>query len=141
MIASFIIAMVFKFGIPGYFSPGMELILGVLFTTTIWVATTFMTPPVDRSTLISFYQLIKPHSRGWKPVIEEGLATGKLDESDINVGQLPQEFGGMVSGIFLVYGLLFSIGWLIYANFTAALIGGIVSCLAGLGLWYSWKKT
>lgn len=141
MIASFIIAMVFKFGIPGYFSPGMELILGVLFTTTIWVATTFMTPPVDRSTLISFYQLIKPHSRGWKPVIEEGLATGKLDESDINVGQLPQEFGGMVSGIFLVYALLFSIGWLIYANFTAALIGGLVSCLAGLGLWYSWKKT
>lgn len=139
MVISFILAMVFKFGMPGHFSSSTELILGVVITTVAWVAATYLTPPVERETLVSFYQLIKPHSGGWRPVVDEGIASGALKEDDITTGQLPRELAGMFSGIFLVYSLLFSTGLLLYGNYNYAMLGLIISVVAGWGLWRSWQ--
>ncbi len=139
MVVSFVVAMVFKFGMPGYLPSHVELILGVLITTVAWVSVTFMTPPVGEETLVSFYKLIKPHSGGWRPVIEKGVANGALEESQVTTGQLPRELAGMFSGIFLVYGLLFTTGFVLYGEMQYALVGFVISAIAGWGLWRSWQ--
>lgn len=139
MVVSFVVAMVFKFGMPGYFSSHIELILGVVITTAAWVGVTFLTPPVGQDTLASFYNLIKPHSGGWRPVIEKGVTDGVIDKSQVTTGQLPRELAGMFSGIFLVYGLLFTTGFVLYGEMQYALFGFVISAIAGWGLWRSWQ--
>jgi Na+/proline symporter len=141
MIISLGVAIIFKFILPeGTFEGHVELLLSVAITTVGWVAVTFLTPPVDRETLFSFYNLIKPHSNGWKSVIAEGIAAEKINPNDVTTGKLPQELTGMFAGIFLVYGVLFTTGLFLYGRTTNALIGVVISVVAGVMLWRSWKK-
>lgn len=138
MVVSFLVALLFKFGIPDVLSNSTELLLSVAITTISWVLVTFMTRPTNRSTLISFYKLIKPHSYGWKPVIEQGLSEKKLTNSDLTIGRLPSELISMFSGIFLVYGILFGIGYLLYGNMIYMSIGFGISIIAGIVMFKTW---
>jgi Na+/proline symporter len=141
MIISFMVAVVFKFVIPGYFPNHIELLLGVGITTVGWVLVTFLTPAVEHDRLVHFYQLIKPHSTGWQPVLEKGLAEGALDQAAITTGQLPRELMAMFSGIFLVYGVLFSTGFWLYGNIPYALFGTLISIVAAWVFRQAFRKS
>jgi hypothetical protein len=142
MVISLAVAIIFKFVLPEEYALDghIELLLSVAITTVGWVVVTFLTPPVDRETLFSFYNLIKPHSNGWKPIIAEGIAAEKINPDEVTTGKLPQELTGMFAGIFLVYGVLFTTGLFLYGRTTNALIGVVISIVAGVMLWRSWKK-
>ncbi|MGB1121006.1 MAG: sodium:solute symporter family protein [Saprospiraceae bacterium] len=141
MIISFVIAVIFKFILPkGTLDGHVELLLSVAITTIGWIAVTLMTPAVERKTLIDFYNLIKPHKGGWQPVIQEGIANEQINPNEVTTGKLPQELTGMFAGIFLVYGVLFTTGLFLYGQLTHALIGAVISVLAGVLLWRSWQK-
>ncbi len=140
MIISLLVAITFKFIIPGTFSSHVELILSVLITTVGWIAVTYMTAPVDSNTLISFYKLIKPHSYGWEPVINQGVKEQKIDRGAINVGQLPTEVLGMFIGIFLVYGILFTTGLFLYGKTMMGFGGLLISLVLLVLLRQSFKK-
>jgi Na+/proline symporter len=141
MIISFLVAVVFKFIIPGYFPNHIELLLGVGITTFGWVLVTFLTPAVEHDRLVHFYQLIKPHSTGWQPVLEKGIAEGAIDQTTITTGKLPRELMAMFSGIFLVYGVLFSTGFWLYGNIPYALFGTLVSVIAGVVFRKAFRKS
>ncbi len=141
MVISFIVAFLFKYGpLKGSLQSYQELLVSVAVTTIGWILVTYMTRPTDRSTLIKFYQFIKPHSNGWQPVIAEGVASNQIKSSEITTGQLPNELLKMFAGIFLVYGILFTTGFVLYGDMTYSLIGIVVIVLAGGTLWRFWKR-
>jgi Na+/proline symporter len=140
MVISFLVAITFKFIIPGTFAGHIELILGVLITTVGWIAVTYMTPATDKDTLVDFYRLIKPHSYGWKKVVAYGVQNQKITPDDITVGKLPMELSGMFGGIFLVYSALFSLGFWIYGNQTYALIGLAIVVISGYVVRRAWNN-
>jgi Na+/proline symporter len=140
MVISFVIAIVFKFIIPGYFPNHIELLLSVAITTIGWVSVTFLTPSVDRGTLVHFYQLIKPHSMGWKPVVAQALADQVITKEEVTIGKLPRELSGMFAGIFLVYGILFTTGFWLYGNMPYAIVGTVISIISAYVLRKAWQK-
>ncbi|MEM7104437.1 MAG: sodium:solute symporter family protein [Bacteroidota bacterium] len=141
LVISFLVAIFFKFGIPEALPGHYELILGVLVTTIGWVAVTFMTSPDDEKTLISFYKMIKPHSYGWRPVIEKGIEQEAISKSDVTTGKLPSELLAMFCGIFMVYGALFTMGYILYGQMTFAIIGLVITIASGYTLFKTWNKT
>ncbi|MEZ4917612.1 MAG: sodium:solute symporter family protein [Saprospiraceae bacterium] len=140
MVISFLVAVTFKFVIPNTFSNTAELLISVLITTLGWIAVTYATQPTDEQTLIRFFKLIRPHSMGWKPIVEKGMATGELRQEDVTVGKLPRELSAMFAGIFMVYGILFATGFALYGNGLYAGVGIAITVLCGWVLWKGWSK-
>ncbi|HRF42145.1 MAG TPA: Na+:solute symporter, partial [Saprospiraceae bacterium] len=141
MVVSFLVALFFQFSEFGQSQPDhIKLIIGIAITTTAWVAVTIFTRPTDQAVLLRFYSLIRPHAGGWKPVIEKGRQSGQLSAGDITTGQLPRELASMIAGCFLVYGLLFSMGYLLYGQVMYALPGMAVSAVSVWIIVRSWKK-
>ena len=109
MIASLIIAIYLTFvhdwlGFPAIES-WLQIVLGALLTTIIWVVATYFTPPTNEQTLRSFYRLIEPGGNGWNSVIEKANAEG--DTMVKKMGKLPLEILGVVLGCVAVYSALF----------------------------------
>jgi len=125
MIVSFIMALYFEFGYIGDMESWQKLLAGIGITTLAWVLATIFSAPTDRKTLIDFYALIKPHSIGWRPVVNDGLAQGAFQTTDVSTGSLSREILMMVLGCFTIYGVLFLTGYIIMGNTT-----GLVASLA-----------
>lgn len=141
MVISFLVAMTFKFIVPkGTLEGHEELILGVVITTIGWIAVTYMTRPTNEKTLIDFYKLIQPHANGWQPIIKSGKAKGELTKIEVTTGKLPNELLGMFSGIFLVYGALFTIGYGLYGQYTFMFIGLGISLVSAYIMYQVWKN-
>jgi Na+/proline symporter len=78
MVSSFLVALGFAIAArAGHAVPGhISLILTVASTTVVWVAVAYLTPPTDRTTLLSFYKLVRPAGPGWESIRHEaGLAS------------------------------------------------------------------
>ncbi len=86
-------------------------------TTVVWVAVTFLTPPVRREKLIEFYRRVHPGGVGWKEV-ERDVPEVKPDSG------YAWMFLDWLCGIVLVYAVLFGTGKLIFGQ-----------PWQGLGLW------
>jgi Na+/proline symporter len=140
MVLSFVVAIVFKFAIPGYFAGHVELLLSVAITTAGWVIVTFATRPTQRTTLIHFYKLIKPHSLGWKPVLQQGISEGSIHQQEVTTGRLPRELMAMFMSIFLVYSALAATGFWLYGNISYAVALTGLSIIWGILLARIWKR-
>jgi SSS family solute:Na+ symporter len=139
MIVSFVVALVFKFAIPGMFAGHIELLISVGITTVSWIVVTYLTSAVDSSTLLTFYQLIRPHSMGWQPVIRQGLESKQLVSSDISTGRLPKELMAMFAGIFLVYSILAATGFWLYGRTGYAVALSAASLIWAYVLSRAWR--
>lgn len=127
MIASLIIASFFTFVDHGLLS-WQTIIIGSVLTTIIWVIATFVTPPTDEQTLRTFYQKLKPGGIGWKKVVEKAKTEG-VDLTGDTESRLPIELLLVVISCTSVYGALFSIGNLIYKNYTTGLVLAAITVL------------
>jgi SSS family solute:Na+ symporter len=129
MASSFIIALGFfiaqKNGvaIPGHVS----LLITVAATTVVWVTVTFVTPPTDRSTLVSFYRLVRPAGPGWNSVRGEA-GVGPSPDS------LPMSLLGWVLGCTFVYAALFGTGSFLYGRMTQAFLWLAILLVSGIAL-------
>ena len=142
MAVSFVVALFFQFSEFGATLADHEkLILGILITTSAWVAVTLFTRPTDQGVLVRFYELIRPHAAGWKPVIQQARQDGQLKDVVITTGQLPRELASMIAGCFAVYSLLFASGYLLYGQILPALAGLTISAVSGWIIWTNWKKS
>ena len=139
MIVSFLVALYFEFLNPDV-ATHIKLISGVSITTIAWLAVTFMTQPTEHSTLLNFYKLIKPHASGWQAVIQPAISKGELQTDEVTPGKLPLELTCMIAGCFLVYGVLFGVGFFLYGNLGNALVGFAVAAITGFILWKSWVQ-
>jgi Na+/proline symporter len=117
-----------------------ELLLGVFITTLGWLAVTFATRPSAQATLLSFYKHIQPAAGGWQPVIQEGLRSGTLRDSEVVAGKLPQQILCMVIGCFTVYAALFAAGYFLYGNLLPGAVAVLVAALGGWMLKNKWDS-
>ena len=117
-----------------------QLILGVAITTFSWILITYLTPEEDKEVLRDFYKKIQPGGKGWKKVVdqakEDGIdLIGKKEAWDVPTGILC-----MVLGCFFIYSILFSIGYLLYSEYTFAIILLTVSIVSLFFLQKAWKR-
>jgi SSS family solute:Na+ symporter len=98
-----------------------------LFTTVVWIAVTFLTPPTASKTLAEFYTQVRPEGF-WQPVQTQL----KLPDTS---SRLPKLFVAWALGIVLVYAMLFALGKLIFMEWTSAFLwlGLAVASMLGLG--------
>lgn len=130
MIASFVVACYFQFvhvkmGFAAI-HPSLELIIGVVLTTAVWMLATLATPTTDVGTLQSFYDAIRPSGKGWATVVD---TTAKAPADNLSAAAL-----AWLLGCVTVYALLFGTGYLLYGNLAWGTICIAGSALAGWGL-------
>lgn len=133
MIGSLVLGLFWKFLYTGELSGEWQLVLSVLLTTVIWVAVTLLTPPEDEKVLANFYRKTQPGGPGWSKFRDQEADEGA--ESN-----LPVEVLAMLLGTFLVYGVLFGIGYLIYSDWLYAGISLVIALVAGGFLAKIWGK-
>jgi Na+/proline symporter len=110
MLAAFIVSLTLQTGFhmdsddPRSFAWIMIITVGI--TTAVWLATTFLTKPEPRETLVAFYRRTRPSSTGWKPV-----ATLAPDVKPARDGFA--NFIDWIAGCVLIYGVLFGTGKLL----------------------------
>jgi SSS family solute:Na+ symporter len=131
MIVSFVIAVYFQ-GIHSALGfaevdPSLQLVVGVVITTIVWVTVTLLTPPVSPETLRSFHGLIRPMGRGWR-----GAGLGL--EPDPNAPGPTVALLAWFLGCVAIYGALFGTGYALYGQVGLAAACLSIAAAAGLGL-------
>jgi len=133
MVVSFSVAIYFQFihgalGLPPLDS-SLQLIIGVAITTVGWLTVTLLTPPVERSTLLSFYRKHRPYGKGWRRVLALGPEDPGPDPGGVAAG-----FLGWFLGLTAVYGALFGTGFLLYGNVPSGAVALGVAAVAMAGI-------
>lgn len=129
MITSFVVAVGFfvagKMGVS--VASHVSLIVGVVFTSVVWIAVSYLGPQTDRTTLESFYRLVRPAGPGWADVRR---TTGLPASGD----SLPMSFAAWVLGCLFVYAALFGTGSFLYGRTAQGLVWLAVFAVSTLGL-------
>ncbi|MCK5087908.1 MAG: sodium:proline symporter, partial [Melioribacteraceae bacterium] len=105
----------------------------VLGTTIVWVAVTYLTKPVDKNKLHTFYKKVHPGGKGWKKISNE-LPEVKSDSG------FGRSFVNWISGVVLIYASLFGIGRIIFADFTAGFIYLLIGAIATFIIYKNLKQ-
>jgi len=128
MVSSFLLAAGFlyaqKHGAP--IDTTAQLLLSVGITTVVWVSVTLLTAPTERTTLLSFFTLVRPAGPGWRAVQAEAGVPPSPDS-------LPMAFLGWMLGCTAVYSALFGVGSLLYGRTPQGLI---FIAVFGLSSWW-----
>jgi len=121
MITSLIIAYYFNF-LNDSFVVWLEIVIGAVLTTIIWIIATFITPPENEKTLMRFVSIVNPGGPGWKKY------NSKKTTEEWSV---PKGILSMLLGSIAVYGILLGTGSFIYGNYLIAtsLIGTSLICI------------
>jgi Na+/proline symporter len=122
-IAPFIGYSVSRFVFHMEFPDSFFLTIG--FTTVVWLAVTFLTPPTDWAHLQQFYRDVRPQG-AWKPIADSLLMPIE--------NKLPVLFAKWGTGLLLCYAALFGIGKAVLLEWTAATVYGLVFVVAALVL-------
>ncbi|HHS95442.1 MAG TPA: Na+:solute symporter [Phaeodactylibacter sp.] len=118
----------------------IQLLSGVGITTIGWLLVTFLTRPTDEKTLLSFYKKIKPAKDGWLPIVQNAMANGELQPTEIESGKLPIQILCMLIGSVMVYAALFSVGFWLYGEWGDALLATGISTACFVAIIWLWKK-
>jgi SSS family solute:Na+ symporter len=107
----------------------IKLIIGIMVTTIVWVAATYLTRPESKDTLRSFYRLTRPGGPGWQKVVGEARADGDMiDEADRGTPwEMPAQVLMVFIGCVSIYSSLFSIGNYLYGR---PLVGTVMALVA-----------
>ena len=117
-----------------------QLIIGVAITTFSWILITYLTPEEDKQVLREFYKKIQPGGKGWKKVVDEAKSDGIDLIGKKEAWDVPSGILCMVLGCFFIYSILFSIGYLLYSEYTYAIILLTVSIVSLFFLQKAWKR-
>ena len=104
------------------------LLFTTLFTTIVWVAVTFLTPPENDNTLKAFYTQVEPDG-AWSSVREK-LGLPKIKT------QIPALIICWLSATALTYSMLFFIGKIIFQDYDVAIINLLIAIVSFLILRY-----
>jgi SSS family solute:Na+ symporter len=92
--------------------------------TIAWLLATFLTPAESPATLLAFYRRVHPTVYGWKPI-------AKLAPDLPQVRDVASNTFDWIAGIVLVYGCLFGIGKLVFAQWGWGLLLLGIAAVAG----------
>ena len=119
----------------------IKLLGTVILTSVTWILVTLVTSPVDQPTLRSFYSRIRPGGPGWKHVVDQAEREGvHLVKEDQLKWDVPTGILCMILGTLMIYSLLFTIGYVLYGNYTASISLGLIAVSSGFMLSRYWSK-
>ena len=119
----------------------IKLLGTVVLTSVTWILVTLVTSPVDQPTLRSFYSRIRPGGPGWKHVVDQAEREGvHLVKEDQLKWDVPTGILCMILGTLMIYSLLFTIGYVLYGNYTASISLGLIAVSSGFMLSRYWSK-
>ncbi|HEX5275103.1 MAG TPA: sodium:solute symporter family protein [Candidatus Rubrimentiphilum sp.] len=129
MAASFAVALTFfALSKTGHtFDDNTVLLTTVGITTVVWLAVTFLTPPVDDATLDAFYDKVRPAGAGWAKVRNRSGAPPSPDS-------LPNSLLCWVLGLVGIYAALFGTGAYLYGHVLQGAIYTVIVILAAAWL-------
>lgn len=112
-----------------FFEQNGDFLFTVVFTSIAWILATFLTKPTDKSVLLSFYARVRPGG-WWKGIQPKG-------ESNKGVNYL---FLCWISGVLMVYSVLFLLGYLIFKEWMPFMQWTSVFIISFILLRWSMKK-
>jgi SSS family solute:Na+ symporter len=133
MISGFVVSLALKnwFGFdtdkPEDFAWVMLITVGI--TTAVWLATTFLTQPENRDTLVAFYRRTHPSLTGWRPIAK--LAP-EVKPSRDGLANLMD----WICGCLLIYGVLFGVGKLLLSEWAIGFALLAMGLLAGAVIYW-----
>ncbi|MEM9667085.1 MAG: Na+:solute symporter, partial [Bacteroidota bacterium] len=139
MVVSFLVAVYFTFIGGEGLADWERLVWGVAITTVAWVAVAYLTPATDTAVLRAFYQKIQPGGPGWAPVLDAARADG-LALDDGQGSDLPTALLAALLGVFAIYSILFTTGFVLYGQTTRALAFGGLALAFVAGLAVLWPR-
>ncbi|HTP33387.1 MAG TPA: sodium:solute symporter family protein [Candidatus Acidoferrales bacterium] len=130
-----IVAMISSFGISVAFlilkKNGVEVattqqfIITIGVTTVCWLATAYLGPQNDKTTLVKFYQKVHPAGPGWGPIrAQAGVAVAEGDN-------MPLALVGWISGCIMIWSALFTVGNVLYGRMDYAAGLAVVFAASG----------
>ncbi|MEZ5328377.1 MAG: sodium:solute symporter family protein [Verrucomicrobiales bacterium] len=111
------------------FTKPLQLMSIVIVSLLTWIPVTFLTKPTDKEKLKEFFQRVQPGG-WWSPVQSETIVT----HAPVARGFILN----FVAGIALVWGAMFSIGYLIFKEWVPGIALGAVALA---GWWWIWRFT
>jgi hypothetical protein len=118
--------------------PGTLLVIGL--TTLAWILATLLARPTDSATLRRFLSATNPGGPGWKRIEQEAEAEGEPIQYRHDPINLPAGLLAMALGSLVVYGALFSAGFLLYRKSLPGIVLAVVAALAAIGIYKLWPK-
>jgi solute:Na+ symporter, SSS family len=106
----------------------LNLILTTLVTTVVWLAVTLLTKPEPHDTLVAFYRRVLPAGAGWRRFAEE---TGLRAPA----GEIGRNALCWLSGVILVYSIMFATGALLFHQTQKLVVFGIALVGSSAALW------
>jgi SSS family solute:Na+ symporter len=101
----------------------------VIVSTVVWLVTTFLTPPEDRSVLLAFYRRVRPSAGLWGPIAREASDVPPRHDVAANLVD-------WAAGCILVYMTLFGIGKILFGHTALGL--GLLAIAAVAGTFLYW---
>lgn len=140
MVVSFLLALILQMDFAHNLFFYEKLIISVVVTNLSWIAAALLTQPTAEGVLLDFVKKIKPNPTGWKPIIEKATAQGLIMESELGTGKLSNQILAMIFGCFLVYGLLFGLGYLLYGQTVSMAVCFGLALISGYIIWKLWNS-
>jgi len=128
---------IFGFELDLAFWDAMKFVFVVFLTTISWLLITFFTKPSDEEVLIKFYEKIRPGGPGWKNIARKAAVKVVEGEKETNI---PVGLACMSLGCIAIYGLLFSVGYLLQGNLGYFSLSVIISIISSVYLFKLWGK-
>ena len=129
MAASFVASVFLQAGLGWRSSDPREfawlVLVTVAFSTAVWLAATWLTPPEPEDALLAFYRRVRPSAALWGPIAR--LATDVVPARDAL-----RNLGDWAAGCVLVYAALFGVGKLIFGETALGL--GLLAVAAAAGV-------
>jgi SSS family solute:Na+ symporter len=113
--------------------PPLTLYPVVIGTTLTWLLVTFLTKPVDRKVLMSFYRKVHPGGAGWKNISREIRDV----RTTTNFGR---QLVNWILSVTAIYACMYGIGKVLFSEYTHGFIALAIACLASIIIYINIKK-
>jgi SSS family solute:Na+ symporter len=113
--------------------PPLTLYPVVIGTTLTWLLVTFLTKPVDRNVLVSFYRKVHPGGAGWKAISSEIRNV----RTTTNFGR---QFVNWIFSVIAIYACMYGIGKIIFSEYIKGIIVLAVAFAASFVVYLNIRK-
>ncbi len=113
--------------------PPLTLFPIVLGTTLIWIIVTFVTKPVDRKVLVSFFEKVYPGGIGWRKISREIRSASP----GTNFGML---FINWICGVGAIYATMYGIGKILFSEYLYGIIALIIACILSCIIYFNLSR-
>jgi hypothetical protein len=92
------------------------MLITILFTTVLWVATAYWGPQTEEAALLNFYRKVRPPGPGWKRIQALANISPEQEAADREAWNFPMSLLGWFTGCITIWSALFTVGNLLYGR-------------------------